>query len=576
MEVSRLFIGNIPPNTTEQELQTEFGYYGKVKSVELKKKNDDNIYGFVNIEIEEKLLAKCIREFSQQKFKGNYLSVSKAKESFLDRLRKEREQQNVVGSKLLEMSMKSNSELENEKNVAVQLPTINKEVSSDDSSSEEEEEIVQKPKVIPVKTVGSSYSYAERNVQQNEQPKKLSQAELDDMKRQQSLQKLKDLHKEQKNAIRNALSCIDSTTPRNNKIIFEKPEPVEEEKVVQKRKPVLFDDEEDETEDISSNSFKLKKQFEGKKGERLFELQTQYKGDKRFKIDEKFAEETDEFIDTRKTYTREELKERKRMRKEMQNWDRDDLKEEHDNQLNILESITGQSTGFADQKYQKPAQKGMLRFDPSKKSHQKYLDVVKGDEQIDEDDDREMNSEDENLSTQESNIVNDERFYQVSDNLTEAFKTESKPFSILGMLGINNDNDDYEMEEQIDEVTKIEPKIPTKLKAFQMSQVQFKYDSSDTDEEAEKVKANKKKKQPEKKSKSGKYSKSGVFRHNFFFSENDERLKEALAFIKKFEFIAPEILAAKRSHLKKIVKSKVRKAKVDKEKHELKKRKKIK
>jgi RNA recognition motif-containing protein len=59
MEESRLFIGNIPPNITEEELQSEFGFYGKVNSVELKKKSDDNIYGFVNIEIEEKLLAKC-------------------------------------------------------------------------------------------------------------------------------------------------------------------------------------------------------------------------------------------------------------------------------------------------------------------------------------------------------------------------------------------------------------------------------------------------------------------------------------------------------------------------------------
>ena len=59
MSGTRLFIGNIPPNATEQDLQKEFSYYGKVQSVELKKKNDENVYGFVNIEIEEKLLTKC-------------------------------------------------------------------------------------------------------------------------------------------------------------------------------------------------------------------------------------------------------------------------------------------------------------------------------------------------------------------------------------------------------------------------------------------------------------------------------------------------------------------------------------
>lgn len=58
MNETRLFVGNIPPNTTESELQAEFGYYGVVNSVELKQKNED-LFGFVNIQIEEKLIQKC-------------------------------------------------------------------------------------------------------------------------------------------------------------------------------------------------------------------------------------------------------------------------------------------------------------------------------------------------------------------------------------------------------------------------------------------------------------------------------------------------------------------------------------
>jgi RNA recognition motif-containing protein len=58
MSEARLFVGNIPLNTTEGELSSEFGYYGVVKSVELKKK-DDGCYGFVNIVIDEKLIPKC-------------------------------------------------------------------------------------------------------------------------------------------------------------------------------------------------------------------------------------------------------------------------------------------------------------------------------------------------------------------------------------------------------------------------------------------------------------------------------------------------------------------------------------
>lgn len=517
---------------------------------------------------------------------GNFLSVSKAKESFLERLQREREQDNHIGSKLIEMSMKSNADLDREyEEPKHQLPVIQKEVSSgEDSSSDEEEvkiqQIIKISKPVAFSKIPSVNAMLNKANFNREEPVKSEQAILDDMKRQQSLQKLKDLHKEQKNAIRNALLDLDSTAPRSNKIIFEPPEPVEKKSVAKpnnhQNKSALFgDDEGDEDEEVNSESFKLKKQFEGKKGEKLFELQTRFQNDKRFKIDEKFADQTDEFIDSRKNYTREELKERKRLRKEIQNWDQDELKEERDNQLNILEGITGESTSFNDQKTLKPPQKGMLRFDPTKKSHLKYLDIVKGDEPMDEDEDVKMEVKEDSSAKE----VGEERFYEVSENLTDAFNSNqnSKPFSIFGMLGIDNeenrsDKDDSEKEEMKEVKAN---KIPTKVHALQMmSQARFKYDSSDTDEEVEAAKTARKKKQPEKKSKDGKYSKSGVWRFNFFFSEDDKRLKDACAFIKKSVFVEPETLAVKRNQMKKVLKNKVRKAKLDKEKHELKKRRK--
>lgn len=58
MGETRLFVSNIPPNTTELELQNEFGFYGVVKKIDLKSKNDQS-FGFVNIEIDEKLVDKC-------------------------------------------------------------------------------------------------------------------------------------------------------------------------------------------------------------------------------------------------------------------------------------------------------------------------------------------------------------------------------------------------------------------------------------------------------------------------------------------------------------------------------------
>lgn len=460
--------------------------------------------------------------------------------------------------------MKSATELDEPKSV-VELPKIEKEVSSDESSSDEEEEVFVKPAfkapAFPKRTTfESSTSY------QIEEPKVLDQATLDDMKRQQSLQKLKEMHKSQKDAIKNALLNIDSTEPRNNKIVFEKPDPVAKSAVSSAKKQTLFDEDENDEEEmeVQPESFKIKKQFEGKKGEKLFEMQTKFNNDSRFKIDEKFVDDTDEFIDSRKKYAREELKERKKLRKEMANWDQDEMKEERDHQLSILESITGQPTSNYQQKSQ---QKGMLRFDPSKKSHQKYLDVVKGDEQI-EDDDEQM--EVDETDTKAAEKVTDERYYEVSDNLANAFKSKenSQPFSIFGMLGVKHEDldDNDEKPEEVIETKEI--KLAPKLHAFQMNQVRFRYDSSDTDEDAE-VKNSKKKAKKEsqkKQSKDGRYTKSGVWRFNFFVCDGDKRLQDAFAFLKKSEYVDPKTLQEERQKLKKVIKNQVRKARHDREK----------
>lgn len=489
-----------------------------------------------------------IREFGQQKFMGNYLSVSRAKESFLDRLKREREN-NSIGSKLLELSMATSSEVKIEKpKPQMTLPVIQKEVSSDEESSEEEEEELPPPR--PTSTTQS--------FQKTSAPK-LDQATIDDMKRQESLKKLKELHKEKQNAIRNALSSIDSGVPLNNKIVFEKPEPPQ----VQEKSKNLFDDEEEDEEEEPSGSFKLKKQFEGKKGEKLFELQTRFQGDKRFVIDEKFAEGSDDVIDSRKRYTREELKERKKFRREMQDWDKNELKEEHDHQLSILQSITGEATAMSDKfNSSKFTQKGMLRFDPSKKSHQKYLDVVNADEEMEiEHENHQIESGDENKK------VDDEKFYQVSNNLTEAFQLSSeknKPFSILSMLGIEHEN-----ERKVEGVEQIKTLNNTNNKAFQFNQIRFKYESSDSEEEKTAptaVTSKKKSKAPQKQSKFGKFSKNGVFHYNFFYRDDDVRLKEGFKFLLKSEPIAPEVLQEKRQKLKLVVKNSIRKAKKDKNK----------
>ena len=159
-------------------------------------------------------------------------------------------------------------------------------------------------------------------------------------------------------------------------------------------------------------------------------------------------------------------------------------------------------------------------------------------------------------------------------------KSESKPFSIFEMLGVHH-------EDEIEEQPKtVETKVLAKLPTFNTNQVKFKYDSSDTDEEAEKTKETKKKKLVTVKAKGGKYSKSGVWRHNFFVADGDKRLtgltgefnfdlnfmhfiiSEAFAFIKKAEKISTEAFNEKRTKLKQVIKSKIRKARSDQRRNE--------
>jgi len=92
----RFYVGNLPEAVSEIDLNKLFGKYGKVAQSEVKTKKDidcavKNTFGFVTVVLaHEAKASEVIRECSNLKWKKHVIKVQVAQESFMDRLKKER------------------------------------------------------------------------------------------------------------------------------------------------------------------------------------------------------------------------------------------------------------------------------------------------------------------------------------------------------------------------------------------------------------------------------------------------------------------------------------------------------
>lgn len=498
-----------------------------------------------------KIIISGIREFSQQEFGGEYLSVSVAKESFLDRLKREREEANKAngGSPVV----KKETEI-----VKTPLPKFiskKKDESEEDDDSSSESEAEQQ---TPAKFARISIPIIEEPLTVNEEdfivkkssrnsvlhngairidqmsgkvigstkkeiiPKNLdSKAQAADMKRVQSLNNMKNVYNQQQLAIKNALAKADAT---RQKIVFE------DEANDKNEKYKLFDGDEDEDEDYSKH-FEEKEHFQGAKGQKLLELQTKYKSDNRFKIDSRFRENEED--DTNK----------------FQNWDQEEG-DERKWQLGILESVVGKKFQEHPEKDgNKKGGKTMTRFDPTKQDHSKFLANKQTNKVVEE----EVDEVPEIVEEFDENIVSKETFYKVSDDLGKTLKTDGG-FSLLNMFGTSNDN---QMEQD-----EYKEKELSKKKTLGFDKNPFKYDSSDSEDESGFTKkVNKAVKPDVKKTTGGRMTEMGIFRENLFILIGDKRLTEGAVFFsssKKSEENGKEFNEV-RNELKQIVKRKIRK-----------------
>ncbi|XP_055700318.1 probable RNA-binding protein CG14230 [Phlebotomus papatasi] len=511
--MTRLFVGNLPPKTTEGDLSKEFSAYGVVSSVDIKIKqnanNSSNKFAFVTMVIEESLVQQCIQEFREMPFHGHYLTVSVAKESFLEKLKREREE--AANAEVESKRPKKAEDQEESEEFVVRKNAFKSEMQDKPAVDDEETFLVKKrgqgARMIngKLKILGDP-EYVPNDDSLKEKPTERDSRSLQsEQKRLESLNRKKTAYNQQKFAIKAALSNTQNAE-KGKKIVFGDTE--------ETIKPMKLLDDDDDDEEVD---FSIKQQFQGQSGQKLLNLQAKFQGDRRFALSEDFKEDGEAEDVTEKIPG--------------------EFDDEKKKQLEILEGVVGHSLAST-----KPKQtfQTMLRYDPTKKGHEKYLR---------KENDEEGERKKEVMRKEEPPVkVSSEKFYRINTSgIGESLKSGNEGFSLLKMLG--RDSDPAESNHQ-------ETYVTTSLPSKASSGKRFKYDSSD--EEDGKKKAAKVPATASSSKTSGKKNKRGLFRESFFINTGDSRLQEGAAFFQALEPIG-EQFQEKRQQLKQIVWRKIKK-----------------
>lgn len=345
-----------------------------------------------------------------------------------------------------------------------------------------------------------------------------AKAAIADLKRKESLNKMKLQHEQKKTAIQQALAS--TAAGQAKRIKFSDAE--EEDEVTPKPKKALFeDDEEDEQEEEV-----LLPKHSGKKGERLVEMQSKQSLDPRFRITANFVaedgEHEEEEAEAEAKDAAAEQKQQDKAQDSERNW-----------QMGILEQVIGRKIDSSNAPGAKASKnKKMLRFDPAKEEHQQMLRVKSKKE-----DNAKPQPKAATAATAEDAArpapVSQNAFYVVTDTLKQSLKTRGEGFSLLEMFGSSHEEAVAERQDQLEKLGH-EKILVNKSNKLGLGQVNpFSYDSSDSDDDnldadAQQQALANENEAPVKKPGKQKQKKSQIFTETFFIPKNDARLKGTL------------------------------------------------
>lgn len=243
----------------------------------------------------------------------------------------------------------------------------------------------------------------------------------------------------------------------------------------------------------------------------MLKLQSRYKSDKRFELDTKFLDAEGDDSNTSDTDDKTENQEENETELE--------LKKERDLQYKILEGVLGKTVNQKDSKKSeknKSNTSGMLRFDPSREDHSKYIIDKSNQTKLKEKTNtKKINKPVENVE-ELAESVSKEKFYNISKNIANSIRNHNTGFSLLSMFGRTNETSDQNNRMEDDSPIQMNNFSPLKL-PLNDTDGNFKYDSSDTEDEIESTEV-KKAKQTNRKG-------ADVFTETVFLKESESRIE---------------------------------------------------